>query len=185
MNRRLALVGGVAAVAAAAGAGVALWRTRRPAVAASSPALWALQFDRPEGGRLAMEAFRGRPLLLNFWATWCPPCVAELPLLDRFQRDQSPDGWQVAGLAVDNRAPVNAFLARRPVGFAIGLAGMDGVELARTLGNVGGALPFTVVFDRSGQLVQRKLGVIEPADLKKWVESMGVAARRAFPETPI
>ena len=173
MKRRSALVGGVAAVAAAGGAGLALWRPRRPAVAEPSAALWALRFDRPDGGRLSMAAFRGRPLLLNFWATWCPPCVAELPLLDRFQHQQSTDGWQVAGLAVDNLAPVNAFLTKRPVGFAIGLAGMDGVELARTLGNVGGALPFTVVFDRSGQLVQRKLGIIEPADLRKWVESMG------------
>ncbi len=119
-----------------------------------------------------MAALRGRPLLLNFWATWCPPCVAELPLLDQFQRDQPANGWRVAGLAVDNLVPVTAFLAKRPVSFAVGLAGMDGIELARTLGNTGGALPFTVIFDRHGQLVQRKLGAIEPRDLKRWSDSM-------------
>lgn len=174
MNRRTALVGGVAAAAAAVGAGLSLWQTRAPAPAAAPDAanIWALQFEQPAGGRLSMGALRGRPLLLNFWATWCPPCVAELPLLDRFQREQPANGWQVTGLAVDNPAPVRAFLSKQPVGFAIGLAGMDGIELARALGNTGGALPFTVVFDRRGQLVHRKLGVIAPRDLLHWTDSV-------------
>ena len=175
MNRRTVLLAAVAAVAAASGAGLALWRTRTgvPKVTGTEAALWAMQFEQPAGGRLSLSAYRGRPLLLNFWATWCPPCVAELPLLDRFHREQPVGGWQVAGLAVDNLAPVRGFLAKRPVGFAIGLAGIDGIELARTLGNRGGGLPFTAVFDRSGQLVKRKLGVIEPSELQSWVRSMG------------
>jgi thiol-disulfide isomerase/thioredoxin len=175
MNRRTALLGGVAAMAAAGGAGLALWRTRTaaPAVTGAEAELWTMQFDQPAGGRLSLNAYRGRPLLLNFWATWCPPCVAELPLLDRFHREQTAGGWQVVGLAVDNLAPVVGFLAKRPVGFAVGLAGIDGIELARTLGNQGGGLPFTAVFDRAGQLVQRKLGVIAPSDLQSWVKSVG------------
>ncbi len=172
MKRRAALVGGVAAVAAAAGAGMAVWRARSSSRSAADEALWETPFDKPSGGRLTLAAFRGRPLLLNFWATWCPPCIAELPLLDRFQREHAGSGWQVAGLAVDNLAPVLDFLGKRPVAFAIGLAGSGGVELARQLGNAGGALPFTAVFDSQGKLARRKLGTIAPSDLEGWVASI-------------
>lgn len=170
MNRRAALVRGIAVAAAATGAGVAWWRAR-PGPAAPGAEIWTMQFDQPDGGQLSLSALHGRPLLLNFWATWCAPCVSELPLLDRFHRGQSADGWQVVGLAVDNRGPVQEFLAKRPVSFPIGLAGVGGVELARHLGNGAGALPFTAVFDRRGTLVQRKLGVIEPGDLQRWARA--------------
>lgn len=167
MKRRTAVLGAVAVTAAAGGAGMALWRSRTPAEHA---ALWALQFEQPGGGRLSMSTLRGRPLLLNFWATWCPPCVAELPLLDRFHRAQQSRGWQVVGLAVDQLAAVSAFLQKRPVGFVIGLAGLDGIELARSLGNTaGGGLPFTAVFDSAGRLIDRKLGVVTEDELQRWV----------------
>ena len=110
--------------------------------------------------------------MLNFWATWCPPCVSEMPLLDKFQADTASQGWQVAGLAVDNLAPVNEFLAKRPVHYAIGLAGTGGIDLARSLGNSGGALPFSVVFDRQGRPVQHKLGQIADSDLQAWVRQV-------------
>ena len=168
MNRRLALLGGAALAAGAAGAGVAWWRTRLGAVD-DGAAIWPMRFETPTGGQLSFADLRGKPLLLNFWATWCPPCISELPLLDRFHREQQARGWQVVGLAVDNRAPVTEFLSKRPVGFAIGLAGLEGVELARTMGNAGGALPFTVVFDRAGGMKDRKLGTIQADDLARWL----------------
>jgi thiol-disulfide isomerase/thioredoxin len=171
MNRRLALLGGTALAAGAAGAGVAWWRTRVDDGGDSS-GIWPMRFDQPDGGNLALAGLRGKPLLLNFWATWCPPCVSELPMIDRFYRDQQARGWQVVGLAVDNLAPVREFLGKRPVSFAVGLAGMEGVALSRTLGNAGGALPFSVVFDRTGHVAQRKLGVIQPEDLQRWVTTI-------------
>ena len=171
MNRRLALMAGSAVAAGAAGAGVALWKSHSGGDGAAA-ALWPMRFDTPTGGSLTLASLRGRPLLLNFWATWCPPCISELPLLDRFFREQQAGGWQVVGLAVDNLAPVRGFLDKRPVGFPIGLAGLEGVALSRQLGNAGGALPFSVVFDRDANIVQRKLGVIAESDLQHWVAAV-------------
>ena len=172
MKRRTVLVSSAAAVATAAGLSAALWQARRAGSGAAAGAdIWPMQFEMPQGGQLALADWRGRPMLLNFWATWCPPCINEMPFLDRFYREHQARGWQVVGLAVDNREPVLEFLGQRPVSFPIGLAGMGGVELTRALGNGGGGLPFSVVFDRAGTAVQRKLGTIAPEDLQRWVAS--------------
>jgi thiol-disulfide isomerase/thioredoxin len=168
-SRRAWLVGGVATVAAAAGAGVAWWRLR-PAGVSGGPAdaLWSLTLDTPAGGELALASLRGAPLLVNFWATWCPPCVEEMPLLDRFFRENSASGWKVLGLAIDQPSSVRQFLARTPVSFPIGMAGLQGTELGRSLGNQTGGLPFTVVIGRDGLIRERKMGQVSPADLARW-----------------
>ncbi|HET6599996.1 MAG TPA: TlpA disulfide reductase family protein [Burkholderiaceae bacterium] len=174
MNRRKALFTGIALAAGAAGLGGALWRQRKATEKhdALEAAVWSRTFAQPNGQALRLADFRGKPLLLNFWATWCPPCVREMPLLDRFHLDQHANGWQVAGLAIDNQDAVKVFLAQHPVAYPIGLAGFAGAELARTLGNVGGGLPFTVIFDRSGDVVDRKLGLVKPAELAGWAATV-------------
>ena len=65
-----------------------------------------------DGGKLALANFLGKPLLVNFWATWCPPCVKEMPLLDRFAQEQRAAAWQVVGLAIDKIEPVREFSLR-------------------------------------------------------------------------
>ena len=173
VGRRRVLIGGVGATAAACGAAAYFWRARQaggPDVAENA-ALWQASFPQPEGGPLVMAHLRGSPLVLNFWATWCPPCVKEMPELDRFARAFAAQGVRVVGLAIDNAGPVRQFLQRTPVSYAIGMAGFEGTELARTLGNERGGLPFTAFFDRSGRLTQRKLGETNFAELARWVQT--------------
>lgn len=174
-SRRQWLAGAaVGAAALGAGAGWAWWQRRLPpADAAALADLWALELPRPEGGTLVLAGLRGRPLLVNFWATWCPPCVKEMPLLADFHRAQQAAGWQVVGIAVDKAEPVRGFLARRPVGFAVGLAGWDVVDLSRRLGNPQGQLPFSVVLGPDGSLRHRHLGAVDEALLADWVRSTG------------
>jgi thiol-disulfide isomerase/thioredoxin len=167
-RRRALLYAGVAGAAAIAGAGLGLWKWRESDSKSVDPALWTSTFDAPSGGSLAMQAFRGKPLLLNFWATWCPPCVDEMPLLDSFFRQNSSKQWQVVGLAIDQPSAVRKFLDKTPVSYPIGLAGFGGTELSKTLGNESGGLPFTVVVGANGEVVQRRMGRVAPADLTRW-----------------
>lgn len=167
--RRRALFAAVAAGAVLGGASLAWWRhSLRDSAEGAVQALWQLDFDTPSGGKLRMSALRGRPLLLNFWATWCPPCVEELPMLDAFYRERASAGWQVLGLAVDQVAPVTSFLTRHPLSFPVAMAGMAGVDLSRSLGNISGGLPFSVVLGREGSVLHRKIGKLRPEDLRAW-----------------
>jgi thiol-disulfide isomerase/thioredoxin len=170
-QRRRALLLGAGATAALAGLGAALWQDRRARPAAphaDSAWLWDMSFPRPAGGELLMASLRGRPLVLNFWATWCPPCIQEMPEFDRFHREFSGRGWQVLGLAVDSPGPVRDFLGRTPVGYAIGLAGFEGTEVSKRLGNAQGALPFTALLDAGGRVLQRRLGQTHFQELAAW-----------------
>jgi thiol-disulfide isomerase/thioredoxin len=176
MNRRLVVVGAAAAAAAAIGVGTALRRTRVDDDDATAPVvavdLWSLTFQTLEGAPIAMAAWRGRPLLLNFWATWCGPCVIEMPLLDRFARTQGPKGWRVLALAVDQPDPVRRFISERTLRLPVAVAGSIGLDLSRQLGNVQGGLPFTAAFDSSGAVVQRRLGAVSGELLVRWTGSI-------------
>jgi thiol-disulfide isomerase/thioredoxin len=169
MRRRPLLFASAAAAAAAAGLGLSVWRSSVPVVAPAPPdPFWSLAFDTPDGARLNMRDFAGKRLLVNFWATWCPPCVEELPLLDAFYRQREAEGWQVLGLAVDQPSAVRAWLAKSPLAFPIGMAGLSGTELSKRMGNLSGGLPFSLVFGRSGEVLHRKTGQLTEADLSQW-----------------
>ena len=169
-SRRRWLYGAVAGAAALGGAGLAGWRLRPPARRDGvEAAVWGMAFDTPTGGApLAMKALQGRPVLLNFWATWCPPCVEELPMLNAFYRENASKGWQVVGLAIDQPSSVRKFLDRLPLDFPVGLAGLGGTELGRSLGNLTGGLPFTVVLGQGGKVLHRKMGQVTAQDLQLW-----------------
>lgn len=168
-SRRRMLYAGVAVAAAGAGAGLAWWKFQPHALEPGAEhALWSLSFERPEGGSVDLQALRGKPLLLNFWATWCPPCVEELPMLNTFYREHAAKGWQVLGLAIDQPSAVRTFLQRMALEFPVGLAGLGGTDLGRSLGNLTGGLPFTVVFGSDGRVLHRKMGQVTAQDLQLW-----------------
>jgi thiol-disulfide isomerase/thioredoxin len=166
-RRRTLLTCAVGASAAAAGFGIAWWHRR---VEANDPlaSMWQMRFEQPEGGELAMQTLRGKPLLINFWATWCAPCVKEMPEIDRFSREFSKRGGQVLGLAIDGPVPVRQFLAKVKVGFLIGIGGLDGTDLVHQLGNLQGGLPFTVLVGADGSILQRKMGETSFDELIGW-----------------
>ena len=175
MNRRLVVLVGAGLAAAAIGAGTALRRARDEAQHAQSPVsidVWTLDFESLEGAPIKMAGWRGRPLLLNFWATWCAPCVVEMPLLDRFAREQRSRGWQVLALAVDQPDPVRRFIAERNLRLPVAIAGAIGLDLSRHLGNVGGGLPFTAAFNSRGTVTERRLGTVSAELLSGWVASV-------------
>ena len=171
-SSRRNVVLGVGAAAAVAGVGVALWRFEPQAVSSTdSHPLWQQQFETPAGESLAMARFKRKPLLLNFWATWCPPCIEELPMIQAFWREYAPQGHQVVALAIDQPSAVRRFLERQPLGFSVGLAGLEGTNLAKSLGNAAGGLPFTVFFKANGSIWRQKMGQLTPEDLSQWAAS--------------
>ena len=170
-SRRNFIYAGVALSAGLAGAGAFWWQSgshdRSPAALAADP-FWGLSLETPEGAPFKISSLAGQPLLLNFWATWCPPCVEELPLLNRFHLAHQSRGWRVLGLAVDQPSAVRTWLAKSPLDFPVAMAGLGGTELSKSMGNLSGGLPFSVVFSASGTVLQRRMGKLSADDLAAW-----------------
>jgi thiol-disulfide isomerase/thioredoxin len=110
--------------------------------------------------------------LVNFWATWCPPCIEELPLIDAFYVANQSKSLQVLGLAVDQPSMVRRYLGQKPLNFPIGLAGYSGTALGQSLGNQQNVLPYSLLFDANGMLLKQKAGKLEQSDLDAWLRSV-------------
>lgn len=166
-RRRGLLWAGVAIGAAALGAGVATWRWRpREADAQAAEILFGQTLPDAAGRPLALSTFAGRPLVVNFWATWCPPCVEEMPELSELHDQLAPRGLRMLGIGIDQGDKIAEFARRTPVSYPLVVAGMGGTELGRRFGNTSGALPFTVLLDRRGGIAHRILGRVDIARVR-------------------
>jgi peroxiredoxin len=170
-GRRIALFWGAGALAALVGAGAALWRLRPSAPAEQAVAeLFAQTLPDPDGQPQPLSQWQGRVLVVNFWATWCPPCVEEMPDLQKVRDAYADRGVEVLGIGIDNANKIRAFRDQHGIGFPLLVAGFGGQELARSLGNQVAAMPYTAVIDRSGRVVHRKLGRVRAEELERWLD---------------
>lgn len=150
----------------AALAGAGLVPALRPAevLAAQAPApLFSQSFSDLDGRQVAMSQWLGKPIVANFWATWCAPCVKEMPDLEKLRAGHP--GVQFLGLGVDTAGNMRTFLEKVHVSYPLLVLGYGGVSTMRALGNTKGGLPFTAVFDSQGNVARTILGPVDPADL--------------------
>lgn len=169
-GRRDALIlGGVALGAAAIGGVVGAIALQSRSGAAD---LLASRFPDLSGQPRRLRDWQGRPIVCNFWATWCAPCREEIPLLNAAQQQHGAQGLQIVGIAVDNGENVRQFTRSVAVEYPVLLGGAGTIDLMRTLGNPSGGLPFTVLLDRRGRLTGRKLGAFSDEELTSAVAGL-------------
>ena len=175
-NRRAALITLALSGAFALGAGaVWSWRRSPPDAASDEAAAWLFELKLPDADGVArpLKTWEGKLLVVNFWATWCTPCIEEMPQLQQFADEFAPHNVAVIGVAVDEVDKIRDF--RRQHGLRIPLlaAGFDGMELARRLGNPEPVLPYTALISPAGRIVEEHSGRIEPPELRRWVGDHG------------
>ncbi len=128
----------------------------------------ATEREALSGGTARLADFRGRRTLVNVWATWCTPCIAEMPLLQALH-EREPR-LAVVGLAADDPEAVRAFVAKHGITYPI-LFDVPGPEgLAAMLGNDRGALPYTVLLSETGGIVRTHYGAFDEAALARFVQ---------------
>ena len=134
--------------------------------------LWSIGLPGLDGRDLSLDHWRGKVLVVNFWAPWCGPCRAEMPGFDRLQQQFGAQGLQFVGIALDAPDKVTAFLADHPVSYPVLQGAVGGQELARAAGNRLGGLPYTLILDRRGTPVATLTGGLDEARLERLVRPL-------------
>jgi thiol-disulfide isomerase/thioredoxin len=165
---RWALYAAVALVALAAGMGVQLWRGTAGVPSSPGPAeaILALKLPEPGGKVQAIEQWRGKVLVVNFWATWCAPCREEMPMFVKMQDKYRERGVQFVGIAIDDPAKSEQFARELGVNYPVLIGGFDVVDKSRDAGNHKRGLPFTLLFDRAGTIHSAELGELKQEKLE-------------------
>jgi thiol-disulfide isomerase/thioredoxin len=166
------MIGGISLLALLAGVFSSQWISQTGL--ASDPsikAFFANPWQAPDGKPANSQNWRGKVLVLNFWASWCPPCVEEMPALDRIAQEYASKNILIVGIGIDSPSNIREFLQKTPVSYPIVLGGLEGSNLSKQMGNTQGALPYTVVINSKGKSIYTKLGKISEEELKKAINS--------------
>ncbi len=171
MKKKISLIV-IALLALGLGIGISNWRLSPKAV--ELPAQWVfdLSFPDAKGQPVPLSSVRGELTVVNFWATWCPPCVEEMPELSSIHAEMSPKGVKVIGLAIDSPSAVRTFLETRQFSYPLLVTGASGSELGKRLGNSVEALPYTVLINEKGDVIRQKLGRIREEELRSWISEV-------------
>jgi len=128
--------------------------------------LFALSLPDAKGSSIALGQYRGKPVLVNFWATWCPPCVDEMPELNALQQEFGAQRMQIIGIGIDSATNIADFAVKQKIDYPLLVGGAGGTDLSRQLGNKAGGLPFTVLIDASGKVRKQYLGRVNIEQLR-------------------
>lgn len=139
---------------------------------AAANALFSQQLADVSGKQVALAQYKGKPLVVNFWATWCPPCVDEMPELNALQQELGAEKVRIVGIGIDSPSNIAEFAQKQKISYPLLVAGMGGTELSRQLGNKAGGLPFTVMFDAQGQVRKQYLGRLKMDDLRRDLQAL-------------
>lgn len=139
-----------------------------PAVAPNaSKALLALTLPDLAGTPQALGQWKGKILVVNYWATWCPPCKEEMPAFSRIHEKYAANGVQFVGISIDSAEKVKKFQSASPVRYPLLLGSMENMQTTVDLGNAAQGLPFTVILDRQGEVYSTKLGKLPESVLEE------------------
>ncbi|HWQ38128.1 MAG TPA: TlpA disulfide reductase family protein [Burkholderiales bacterium] len=130
-------------------------------------ALMAAALPDVSGAPRTLQDWRGKLLVVNFWATWCPPCLEEIPIFIDLQSRLGVRGLQFVGIAVDDAPSVREFARAKGINYPLLVGQTGAIELSRAAGNLQGGLPYTVVLDQRGRLLGRFHGAVQPTELER------------------
>jgi len=125
-----------------------------------------------EGKLRNIEEWNGKVLLINFWATWCPPCKKEMPAFIELQEQYAAQGFQVIGIAIDDMESVSDFVDTLGVNYPALIAEYAGIELSREYGNHISALPFSAFVGRDGKIAVTQTGELSKKQVEKIIQPL-------------
>lgn len=168
-RREWLVLGGVGATAALAGVVVGPILLQSGSGAAD---LQLIPLPDLTGRTRRISEWRGKIVLVNFWATWCAPCREEIPMLVSWYEKYSENGLEIVGIAVDSAPNVREYVSKYGISYPILIADSGGIDVMHKLGNAAGALPYTVFLDRRGVVVSRTLGILRKSEVEHQIKEM-------------